>query len=613
MKKLILSVMIWGAVLSLGAAVDKVKVITTYVDKRPAEEKVMELQKQPDGAMRLYIPIRDIAKGTDVIEIRPDFAKAKKGEDGYAIFTPNQACSYTQENGRVEQRRMALGVTGMKTERDTFAAIHKGLRYEYSTVLEAKDGKYEMYYRFLINEMYFDPYEDIIIDFYPLHGEEANYVGMAKVYRKYQLDRGEVKPLRERIKGNPALKYAAETVFVRIKHGGKPRVKEIEHQTPENEPEVKVYNTFDDFMDIMRKMKAAGVEEASMCFVGWNSGGFDGRFPDIFPVEEKFGGEKKMREAIELGKSFGYRMNNHVCNTDFYRIAKRFNEDDIAKTPDGKLRPYAHMAGGRAYNPCFQRVCDRIVDDDYKGLKDLGMNGIQHVDVTSAISPYPCHDPRHPINRKQCAEYQIKIGEKARKYFGGFSSEAGYDHVAPILDYALYTSTFYWRKDNEEKGRWKKLKGHNMWDQKIIPFWQVIYHGIILSQPDWQTIDYTMYPKGHERRLKFIEFGGRPTFYWMNYKKVGVAPIKEAYDEYQPMKYLQYEYMDDHREISKDVFLTVYSDGSEVVTNYSQSDYAYKGETVPSRDYKLFKAEKKSEKSEDKKEEKKSFFRRIFG
>ncbi len=592
MKKILLSVLLGSVALSLCGAINNVKVITTYVDKRAPQEKIMKLKKQSDGAMRLFIPIRDIKKGTDVIEIHPSFAKAKKGEEGYAIFTTNQACSFTQDNGKIEQRRMALGVTGMKTERDTFAAIHKGLRYEYSTVLLAKNGEYSMYYRFLINEMFFDPYEDIIIDFYPLKGKDANYVGIAKVYRKYQLERGEVKPLRERVKGNPALKYAAESIFVRIKHGSKPRVREIEHQTPDNEPKIDVYYTFDDFMDIMRAMKKTGIDKASMCFVGWNSGGFDGRFPDIFPVEEKFGGEKKMREAIELGKSFGYRMNNHICNTDFYRIATRFDEDDIAKTPEGKLRPYAHMAGGRAYNPCFQRVCDRIVDDDYKGLKEIGMDGIQHVDVTSAISPYPCFDPRHPINRKQCAEYQIKIGEKARKYFGGFSSEAGYDHVAPILDYALYTTSFYRAQDGYKAGRWKKKPNHAMWDDRIIPFWQVIYHGIILSQADWMTIDYTNYPKGHERRLKFLEFGGRPTFYWLNYKRVGVAPIKEAYDQYEELKYLQYEYMDDHREIAKDVFVTVYSDGSETITNYSQADFTYKGEVVPARDFKLFKPTK---------------------
>ena len=66
---------------------------------------------------------------------------------------------------------------------------------------------------------------------------------------------------------------------------------------------------------------------------------------------------------------------------------------------------------------------------------------------------------------------------------------------------------------------------------------------------------------------------------------------KEAYDLFQPMKYLQYEFMDFHGEIAKDVFITKYSDGSEVVSNYSKQDYLYKGQPVKPMDYRLYKPE----------------------
>jgi hypothetical protein len=48
------------------------------------------------------------------------------------------------------------------------------------------------------------------------------------------------------------------------------------------------------------------------------------------------------------------------------------------------------------------------------------------------------------------------------------------------------------------------------------------------------------------------------------------------------MKHLQYEFMDFHDEIAKDVFLTRYSDGSEVVSNYSGKAFRCKGEDDPS-------------------------------
>lgn len=70
-----------------------------------------------------------------------------------------------------------------------------------------------------------------------------------------------------------------------------------------------------------------------------------------------------------------------------------------------------------------------------------------------------------------------------------------------------------------------------------------------------------------------------------------MKPIKQAYDEYQPMKYLQYEFMDFHDAIGDKVFLTRYADGSEVVTNYSDQDFPYRGSTIAAMDYELFRSE----------------------
>ena len=72
------------------------------------------------------------------------------------------------------------------------------------------------------------------------------------------------------------------------------------------------------------------------------------------------------------------------------------------------------------------------------------------------------------------------IGEKCRKYFGGFGSEGPCDHVAKTLDYALYV----WAYPN-----W--VGGENPLVDRLVPIWQIAYHGIILSIPYYSTIDYT--------------------------------------------------------------------------------------------------------------------------
>ena len=564
--------------------------ITTTFENGSKKTAVKKLERRPDGAYRFAVPIKELSADIVDIDIVGEFAKAKKGEEGYFVLPPNAIGSFKKDNGHLEARGMSLPIFGMKNPRCAWVAIVKGLRFEFSCVVDVQDGRYVQFPRFHIKGIEFAPYEDLIVDFYELKGGDANYCGMGKTYRKYQLGRGEVKPIKERIKTAPSLKYTAESIFVRLTQGSKARDLRFPWQTKENASDVHVAVSFDKVMEKMREFHKLGMRKIEVCFVAWNIEGFEGRLPDLFPPDPAFGGEAKMKEAIALGKKLGYQMTNHVCNALASRNAERFSNDIVAKTQDGNLMLYAikRIPCGIAYAPCFKVLYERFIDEDYKGMRALGFgNNTHHIDVTSAIMPYTCHDPRHSCNRKQTAEYQNKIGEKCHEYFGGFSSEAGYDHVARTMDFALYTNAFFRRKIMNRKPR----NGDELLDDRTIPLWQIVYHGIILSNSDWETIDL-YYDRGRPdlavwRRLQFWEYGGRPVFYWQKAEPVG--EVLKIYNQYQPMAYLQYEFMDHHAEIAKGVFLTRYSDGSEVITNYNKTPFEYKGRTVAAEDFKLFK------------------------
>lgn len=586
--KALLLPLLFTAICSTALAAETATVRVRTTDRK-VDTKTVTLRKTEPNVFRLQIPAQDIAANVEHIEVVYDLATAKKGDEGYFVVSDGRRGFFRADMGRLEERRNPMPLFGMKTPRGTFVGIVKGLKYEFSTVVEVTGGVYTMYPRFLIKAMGIAPYEDIVIDFYRLEGADANYSGMARAYRKYQLARGEVKPLRERVQGNPQLAYTADAMFIRVKHGSKINKDKIEHQTPDNEPELRVFHSFDDFQKIMRDLKALGVDKAEMCSVGWHSGGFDGHYPQLFPVEPAFGGEAKLRESIRLAHDLGYQIVCHVCNTDAYTISTRWDEKDIAKRPDGSLYTGSIWAGGRSYHPCFQCVFEKYIPDDYQRLSDLGFKGTHHIDVTSCITPYPCFDPKHPCTRQQTADYMNKIGAMADQYFGGFGSEGPCDHVAKTLDYVLYVSAY---------PSWVG-RAHPLMDD-LVPLWQIAYHGIILSNPFYSTIDYN-FPrkapsKGNSpyhsldnpptRRLKLVEFGGRPTFYFTNYKDL--KPIKEAYDEYQPLKYLQYEFLESHDQLAPGVFATRYSDGSETVVNYSDKEFPHKGKSVKPMEYELY-------------------------
>ncbi len=566
--------------------------ISVVHDGGKTDKYTLNLQKVGDNIWRLKIPTCKIPRDAKHIDVLNSWAVAKKGEDGYFVTPDSNMGTFREDNGQYRVRKNQVKLYGMKSPKGCFVGIMKGLEFEQEVYVEVKNGEYKIFPRYRIDKIEFDPYEDIIIDYYKLEGKDANYSGMARTYRNYQLERGEVTPLKERVKNNPTLDFTAKSIYVRIKAGRCDRRAYPYKMWGKREFPLVVDNTFEDISNIMKRMKELGIDWAEVCLVGWHKGGHDGPFPDLFPVPQEFGGEEKMIETIETGKSLGYNMTVHVNHTSFYYgKAKRLPLSDVAKGVDGKPRKYTFWPGGQAYNSCYQTLCNRLIDDDLAKFKSMGLNGTFHVDVTSARAPTACHDPMHANNKKQMAEWQNKVNAKCQEAFGSYSSECAFDHVAKTLDYGLYVT---WQGAETTK------KGKLI--DRPIPLTELIYHGIILTNPFYGTID-APYERGEDkfsdvkesyaylqtpanRMLKVIEFGGRPSFYYIDYKNL--EPMKKFYETYQKVKHLQFEFMESHEEVAKDVFITKYANGAEIVCNYRETPYKYNGREIAPKQFELF-------------------------
>ena len=70
--------------------------------------------------------------------------------------------------------------------------------------------------------------------------------------------------------------------------------------------------------------------------------------------------------------------------------------------------------------------------------------------------------------------------------------------------------------------------------------------------------------------------------------KEAVKAIKEGCDHLKEYGYLQYEFMDDHCMLAENVFRTTWSDGTELICNYSSESFNYKEVEVQPMNYKYF-------------------------
>ena len=545
-----------------------------------------------------------LSKKAKRLDIVPDFAHAKKGDAGF-WFTPYGVYGeYDRENGRffAGKDRMSMPMFGWSNPRGACLAVVTSLKCFVRETVLAKDGEYTVAAT-LEETLCRYPYEDLVIE-YHLRPAGTSYAELAKIYRAHQLARGVVKPFRERFKENKVLEKAILSPELRIRQAWKPVPSPVPHQAPENEPTVKAAITFARVKDIIDEMKRQGIADAELCLVGWNIGGHDGRWPQVFPSEPKLGGDGKLKEAIRHALDAGYLIVPHGNFYEGYTISADWDGEWTLKDENGFMRPTGNgkvtWGGGRPYYMCPQRAYEKFASRDIPRMAAFGFKGIGYFDVVSICEPLRCADPRHPCSPADGAKFWGACAAIAKRDLGGFASESGNDCFIGNLDYSLYSYFGDPRKIEHEYANGKGLA------KRVIPVWQIVYNGIVANNPFTTTVNVTL--KDRYSRLKAVEFSARPCFYfyskfktdggnWMGNEdltcatdeelRVSVAKIKEGYDVYRRIRHLQLEYMDFHEELAPGVFRTSYANGESVIVNYTDRPFAYKDSTVGAEDWLL--------------------------
>lgn len=533
-----------------------------------------------DNVVKVTIDKNIDFSGVSEIDFNFENNIALSGDDGYLVL-PNtmenggMLCYFNdREDTEYKTTLYTMPIFGVKRAEKSFLAIVTGYVYDYTLVAGVKDGKYYVFPRFELDGEQL--YEDITVEYHYI--DNADYNAMAREYRKFKLEHGDCIPLKERVKNNPILDKAVKSPLIRIRHGWKPMPTQVLHQTIENEPEMHVACTFKTAQKLVETMKSSGIDEAEIQLVGWNQKGHDGRWPAAFPVEEALGGEEDLKELIERAKELGYLISCHTNSTDAYEISSKWNEEDLLIDKSGNRMVIGHWSGGEAYALC-PKVAKEQAEELLPEVKKLGFEGLHYVDVLNIVQPRSCYNEKHPINRKQAIEYNNSISKLSRELFGGYSSEGVLDFAAPYLDYGLYVSFM------EE--------AQSSLCDKTIPLWQLVYHGIIMSNPCASTLNYPI--REEKSHLKVLEHGGRPSMYvyykfvdekWMASTDLTcdndedmmrtVGHLKSVYDEWKEIFYLQTEFMEEHREISENVFEIRYSDGSVITVDYNNNSYNLK-------------------------------------
>lgn len=536
--------------------------------------------------LTLTLPAAQVESDVVSLDFAPEFTVVMEGDEGYFVIPQSRndedhmLCRFVgHEDGTVyESENPTIPVFGVRHPLRSFLAVVTGMPYSYHMVAGVVGGIYYLYPRFILNGQ--KAYEDISVTYHLLSFEDADYCSMARLYRGMLLESGSYSPIPAR--ENATLRYAKESLYVRIRMGWKPAPSPVADQTRETEPPVHVACDFERVGKLMDAYHARGIDKAEFCLVGWNVSGHDGRWPEAFPVEEKMGGETALRALIEKAKSLGYQITCHTNSNSAFHIAEGFNDSWLRKDVNGETKHSGfRWSGGLEYELC-PKIAWEFAEKTLPRVAELGFSGLHYVDVIGLLPLKECHDPVHPVNFARAREFNRKIASLSRELFGGFSSEGVRAHIAKDIDFGLYIS-------------------YNPFDDpsakpaiadEFIPLWQLIYHGIVLSNPYTATVNAPIKSRAHT--LKLYERGGRPTLYyyskfvteqndngipnWMGATdfimdtdeelEKSADRAAELYHEYSNFKYLQNYYMEEFEKISPTQTRVTYSDGSVMTLDY---------------------------------------------
>ena len=255
----------------------------------------------------------------------------------------------------------------------------------------------------------------------------GDYNDMAKVYRQYADETGNLITLAEKAVRNPIVNklMGSAIVHFQIFRNIAATSRFYDSQNPENNR--KVHATFDQAADIMRKLKALGVEKVYFHMDGWGHAGYDNQHPDCTPPCEEAGGWEGMKRLSDTMKELNYIFATHDQYRDYFFDAATFDEEMAVRNLDGSITIHGMWAGGKQTYLCATQAPGYVRRNNIE-LKEHGieLEGT-YQDVFTIIELEECDHPRHRMTRKECLEYRMRCFDWCTANGIIISSEDGID------------------------------------------------------------------------------------------------------------------------------------------------------------------------------------------
>ncbi len=480
----------------------------------------------------------------------------------------------------VEGGAAGADVNGIVAGRtDSYNHVHAGFGYLSYGAISLGDmvgnNSFQMYSQPVFSENYKVRYSF-------LHGEQANYAGMAACYQEYLVER---KVFDRRVSGEGTPFYIDFIGAVQKSDS----VLGIKTQVTQE------LTTYGQAAEAVRQLTESGVKDIKVEYSGWSSGGLHGRAPGgvkALSCLERSGMDQQefLRAMSEQGvpvfhtaqlqyvykdKAFdGYRMESH---------APRYYDNTEAQAAS-YLIPNG-MKDGRSdpINMISPYYVEEMAETFLQRTKNYGLAGISVEGL--ACDLFSDFNSRHYVDRQTAAGYNCAAMEKlSASCQGALLGSNANDYAWPYLTDI--------RNVPMDSNRSQII-------DEVVPFYGMVLHGyrdyaggpvnlsgdvntMILKSIESGAGICFEWICGDNSLLKDTEFDGLYSVNYEAWRETAINAWQRVNGATGALRGLR---ITGHEMLSEGVYCTTYEDGTRVVVNYNGQDAQYEGNTVRAQDF----------------------------
>lgn len=398
-----------------------------------------------------------------------------------------------------------------------------------------------------------------------LRGDDADYSGMANVYRDYLLNNNEInKVINADDKIPVSVNFFMGIVEERILFD-----KYI------------AATKFEEVKSILERMVGKGVEKIDVNLIGWEKGGY-GQQNFLKPtVDRHLGGKKAFYDLNNYVKENGLKLYLQCNFAEITDKSKGFTpRKDMVYEGNGMV--VTNMNRSR-YLFNAAAAWEKFTGSYLLKVKDYKIDGLNFEFFGYQL--YHDYNENHPLSRQQAAEYWVKMLDEAKKELGYVSVRGGNAYVLRSVS-RLFDIPM---EDN----------GYFVTDESI-PFYQMVVHGLIpYTSPQPANLFYDF----ERQKLKWVEYGYMPYFeltyqkpnvlkntrynnLFSSYYEDWVDTAVEMYKEFnERLGEVWSKKMVEHQKLGEDVYVVTYEDGTKVYVNYGSVAVQIGANTIKPMDY----------------------------